>query len=178
MFWHSARCYQSSPKVNNPSHSVLYLSTGILSQNEVGILLKWLDAELEKPQNLEKENVQWEIGFCNVIHEFSFFKHPWPLEMKFLLCSEHILGSLHLKFSNLTKDSNRFNCLSSGMNWKNVLVIEKSCIMLWQHSVFFYKSLDFSRYFPDHLIFLLNVYYYCCCCFSSCCSYFIILFIF
>ena len=33
--------YRFSPKVDNPSHSVLYLSTGTLSQNEVGILLKW-----------------------------------------------------------------------------------------------------------------------------------------
>ena len=38
-------CYQSSPKVDNP-HSVLYLSTGTLSQNQVGIYLK--RRELEK----------------------------------------------------------------------------------------------------------------------------------
>ena len=34
------RCCQSSPKVDNPSHSVLQLNTGNLSQNEVAILRK------------------------------------------------------------------------------------------------------------------------------------------
>ena len=49
-----------------------------------------------------------------------------------------------------------------------------------QHKVFFYKSLNFNRFFADHCIFLLrkNVFYYCYFCCGSCSSYFIILSIF
>ena len=79
-----------SVKVDKPSHSVLYLSTGTLSQHEVGILRDWWRRERDR----ERER---EGGVCNVIHDFSFFKHPWSLEMKFLPCSEHSLGPLHLK---------------------------------------------------------------------------------
>ena len=88
-----------SVKVDKPSHSVLYLSTGTLSQHEVGILRDWWrrerdrdrQGETERDRDRERER---EGGVCNVIHDFSFFKHPWSLEMKFLPCS---LGPLHLK---------------------------------------------------------------------------------
>ena len=97
-----------SVKVDKPSHSVLYLSTGTLSQHEVGILCDWWrrerdrerqrdrdrQGETERDRDRERER---EGGVCNVIHDFSFFKHPWSLEMKFLPCSEHSLGPLHLK---------------------------------------------------------------------------------
>ena len=33
-------CYKPSLKVDDPSHSILYLSSGTLSQNKVSILLK------------------------------------------------------------------------------------------------------------------------------------------
>ena len=55
--------------MDNPSQSILYLSTGTLAP-----------AEREKTQNFEKKKKR-ERGFCNVIHDFSFFKHPRPLEM-------------------------------------------------------------------------------------------------
>ena len=91
-----------SVKVDKPSHSVLYLSTGTLFQHEVGILRDWWrrerdrdrQGETERDRDRERER---ERGVCNVIHDFSFFKHPWSLEMKFLPCSEHSLGPLHLK---------------------------------------------------------------------------------
>ena len=98
-----------SEKVDKPSHSVLYLSTGTLSQHEVGILLNWLRPGsgknlkilkktcAERVRQREGEREGGEGGGCNVMHDFSFFKHPWPLEMKFLPCSEHNLGPLHLK---------------------------------------------------------------------------------
>ena len=80
--------------MDDTSHSVLSLSTGTLSQNEVGILLKWTRAELKK-------KIMFRERFSNVIYDFSFFEHPWLLEMKFLTCSEHILGPLHLKILQL-----------------------------------------------------------------------------
>ena len=76
---HSARSCKISPKMDDPSHSVLHSSTSTLSQNEEDILLKWGRDVFE------------------VIHDFSFLEHPWPLGMKFLSFSELILGPLHLK---------------------------------------------------------------------------------
>ena len=44
------RCYKPSLKVKVPLQSVLswYFATGTLSQNEVGILLKWRRGETQK----------------------------------------------------------------------------------------------------------------------------------
>ena len=65
LLWLSVRCYKPSLKVDDPSHSVLYLSTGTLSQNEVDILLKWGEVELKKTQNLEKKNMHREFLWVN-----------------------------------------------------------------------------------------------------------------
>ena len=81
--------------MDDPSHSGLYLSSGTLPQNEVGISLKWGRGGLTKTQNLEKKYMCRE-RFCQVIHNF-FFEHIWHSDMKFLPCSEHISGPLHLK---------------------------------------------------------------------------------
>ena len=51
--WHSVRYYDSS-------HSVLYLSTGTLSQNEAGILIKCGRGGTEK-KKLKKKHVPREI---------------------------------------------------------------------------------------------------------------------
>ena len=51
---HSVRCY-------HPLHSVLYLGTVTLSQNEAGILIKWARKGTEKnPPNLEKKDTYGE----------------------------------------------------------------------------------------------------------------------
>ena len=67
---HSRRCYEPSPKLDDPSHSVLYLCNGTLTQNEVGISLKLGEAELEKNSKFGKTYT--ERGFGNVIDDFSF----------------------------------------------------------------------------------------------------------
>ena len=63
--------------MDNPSHSDLYLSTGTLPRNKAGILLKRVDAELEKIQNFAKKKDMYIVAsFCYVIYDFSFFKNP------------------------------------------------------------------------------------------------------
>ena len=44
-----------SVKVDKPSHSVLYLSTGTLSQHEVGILRDWWRRERDRDRQGETE---------------------------------------------------------------------------------------------------------------------------
>ena len=66
-------------------HSVLYLSIVILTQNEV--YLNGGDTELEKTQNLCRDCIE-------VICDLSCLEHPWPLKMKFISCSELVLGLL------------------------------------------------------------------------------------
>ena len=86
--------FKPFPKVDNASHSDLYLSTGTLSQNKEDILLKW---------------------GRSLILDFSFLEHPWPSGMKFLPFRKHILGLIHLKILP-TKDSNGFKDSSNGAN--------------------------------------------------------------
>ena len=51
-------------------------------------------------KNSKFGNICTERGVSMVIHDFSFLKHPWPLEMKFLPCSEDVLP---LKFLAISK---------------------------------------------------------------------------
>ena len=74
--------------VGESSHSVLYLSTDTLTENVVGILLKWGRDQTGKNSKFGKQCT--ERGFSEVIHDFCFFEHPWPSKMKFLPCSDDV----------------------------------------------------------------------------------------
>ena len=56
-----AFCKKPSPRVYDPSHSALYLCSGTLSQNEVGILLKWGRGGTAKSSKFGKKHVQREV---------------------------------------------------------------------------------------------------------------------
>ena len=82
--------------MDDPSHTVLYLYTGTLTQNEVGTLLKWGRSKTGKNSKFGKTCTGTERVFSKVVYHFSVFEHPCPSKIKFLPCSEHVLGPLYL----------------------------------------------------------------------------------
>ena len=64
-------------------------------QDLVRFLQRWTST---LSQNDEEDILlKWGRDVFEVIHDFSFLEHPWPLEMKLLPFSKLILGPLHLK---------------------------------------------------------------------------------